>query len=366
MPQAVRDRVVARIAEHTRRHALSDVRVVLHGGEPLLAGRPVIDQFASAVRQAVRGSGATPHLVVQSNGLLLDDAMERTLTRHDIRVGLSLDGDREAHDRHRRRRAGRPSAAGSAGQRAGSHQDVMRALDRLRAPGSGGLFDGFLCTVDTANDPVGCYDHLASHDPPSIDFLLPHATWDRPPSGTGDGRLAYGPWLVAAFDRWWQTGRGRRVRLFDSLVNLCQGGNGAGSEAAGGVPAAAVIVESDGSVAWTDALRAVADGAADTGSTIFSHSFDAVLELPDAPGYATASLCRECRACPVVDVCGGGIRAHRYGRGQEFDNPSVYCADLQHLIRHVEARLDASTADRPRPGRTPADLGEDTPFTSFD
>jgi uncharacterized protein len=352
MPAPVRDQVVARIAEHARRHRLAEVRVILHGGEPLLAGAAVIGRFATAVRQALRGSGATAHLVVQSNGTLLGDAMLETLARHDIRIGVSLDGGQEAHDRHRRR-AGRPAGRAGTAPGAGSHQDVVRALERLRRPGYRGLFDGLLCTVDTANDPVRCYDALASHDPPSIDFLLPHGTWDQPPPGARAGQVPYGRWLVAAFDRWWQTGRAHRVRLFESLVGLCEDGTGAGSEVTGTVPAAALMVESDGSVAWTDALKAVADGAADTGATIFSHSFDAVLALPDAPEYGTASLCHECQACPVREVCGGGMRAHRFGRDRGFDNPTVYCADLQHLIGHVRTRLDAGAHSGALP-HTPA------------
>ena len=352
MPQPVRDRVVARIAEHARRHRLREVRVILHGGEPLLAGATVIGEFAAAVRRAVHGAGAAAHFVVQSNGLLLDEAMLATLARHRIGVGLSLDGGPVAHDRHRRRRARRLDG----GVGAGSHRDVARALERLRAPRYRDLFDGVLCAVDTANDPVECYDALAAHDPPSIDFLLPHHTWDRPPPGGADA--PYGRWLAAAFDRWRRTGGGPRVRLFESVLDLCAGGGGAGSELTGAVPAAAVMVESDGSVAWTDALKAVSDGAADTGTTVFSHSFDAVLELPGAPVYGTASLCGECQACPVVKICGGGMRAHRYGRERGFDNPSVYCDDLRHLIHHIRTRHEASADGPPFAPRPPADLEE--------
>lgn len=395
MPEPVRNLTARRIGEHARRHGLSDVRVVLHGGEPLLAGPAVIGQFATRVRAELARSGTTAHLVVQSNGLLLGGRMLETLLRHDIAVGVSLDGGPEAHDRHRHRAAARPPGplpdgpggpprrsrrshrdrAGGPGDPAGatrapapaglsgepssnpsaglpdglsgapttrprgSHQDVVRALDRLRSPRYRHLFDGLLCAVDTANDPVRCYDALASHDPPTLDFLLPHATWDRPVGGAGRPDAPYGKWLVAAFDRWWETGRGPRVRLFESVVALCEGRGGAGSEVTGPLPAAAVVVEADGSLSWSDALRAVENGAAATGASLFSHSFDDVLALPGVPEYANASLCGQCRRCPIVGVCGGGMRAHRFGRGRGFDNPTVYCADLALLIGHVRGRL---------------------------
>ena len=45
-----------------------------------------------------------------------------------------------------------------------------------------------------------------------------------------------------------------------------------------------------------------------------------------------------CRACDVVDVCGGGSVPHRHRAGG-FDNPTVYCGEMKALIRHVRTRL---------------------------
>jgi uncharacterized protein len=216
---------------------------------------------------------------------------------------------------------------------------VTEALARLGSPRYRGLYGGLLCTVDPANDPVRTYDALAAHHPPAVDFLLPHGTWDLPPPGTDGPGAPYGVWLTEVFDRWWQTGRPVRVRLFESIVALCRYGTGSSTELLGTVPAAVVVVETDGAVVWTESLNAVADGAAHTGANVFSHSLDAVLALPGAPEHGVGSLCHTCRGCPLVNVCGGGLRAHRFGRGRGFDNPSVYCRDLSLLIRHIRGRL---------------------------
>src|ERR1700749_4819130 len=42
-----------RIAEHARDYSLSEVRVILHGGEPLLAGAHRLSEIAQALRQAI-------------------------------------------------------------------------------------------------------------------------------------------------------------------------------------------------------------------------------------------------------------------------------------------------------------------------
>jgi uncharacterized protein len=320
-------RLIARIVEHVECHRLGRVRVILHGGEPLLAGPEPIARFAGAIRPRLGAVGATAQLVVQSNGVLLDAALLDVLARYDIRVGLSLDGDRAAQDRHRRRPDGR-----------GSHADVARALALLELPRHRARLEGLLCTVDLANEPRATCAALLAHRPPMIDFLLPHGTWDHPPP-VGVGDAPYGRWLAAAFDHWWDAGRPVRVRLFDAVLDLWAGGSG-GSEAVGLAAADAVVIETDGTYQWTDSLRAVADGATATGLDVRRHPLDAILALRavEQPTAGLAALCATCRSCPVVRICGGGLRAHRHGRGNGFDNPSVYCRDLAFLVRHVRVR----------------------------
>ncbi|WP_406839858.1 FxsB family cyclophane-forming radical SAM/SPASM peptide maturase [Streptomyces sp. AHU1] len=332
MPAPVRERLVSRIAEHVRRHRPERVRVLLHGGEPLLAGAQVIAEFTTAVRRAVRGAGAEADFVVQTNGTLLTEALLDLLLGLDVRVGVSLDGYAEAHDRHRR--------GPGTGPRRGSHAKVSAALGLLGSARYRPLFGGLLCTIDPANDPVRTFDALAAHRPPAADFLLPHGTWDHPPPGAGGGGTPYGSWLRAVHDRWRETGRPMRIRLFESVDSLSRYDGGSSSEVLGTLPAAAVAIETDGTLTWTESLNAVAEGAGAAGGTVFSHSFDGVLDLACAPEYGVGSLCRVCQECPLVHVCGGGLRAHRFGRGRGFDNPSVYCEDISSLIRHIELWTD--------------------------
>ncbi|TQJ88320.1 uncharacterized protein FBY22_7192 [Streptomyces sp. SLBN-31] len=332
MPAPVRERLVSRITEHVRRHRLDRVRVLLHGGEPLLAGARVIADLTTALRRAVLAAGAGVDFALQTNGVLLTEALLDLLLDLDVQVGVSLDGYAEAHDRHRRGPASR-SRPGP-----GTYARVTAALRLLGTAPYRPLFGGLLCTIDPASDPVRVFDALAAHRPPAADFLLPHATWDHPPIST-DGGTPYAAWLCAVHDRWRESGRPMRIRLFESVDSLSRHG-GSSSEVLGTVPAAAVAIETDGAVAWTESLNAVAEGAAGTGGSVFSHSFDALLGLACAPQYGTGSLCRTCQECPLVRVCGGGLRAHRFGRGRGFANPSVYCKDISALIRHIGPRLD--------------------------
>ena len=152
-----------RIAEHARAHQLDGVTVVLHGGEPLLLGRDRLDATLGELRATI-GAVTRLDLRMQTNAVRLSSSMCEVLVAHDVRVGVSLDGDEASNDLHRR------SANG-----ASSHAKVLAGLAVLRRPEHRRQYAGLLCTVDLRNDPIRVYDALAAQQPPRIDFLLPHA-----------------------------------------------------------------------------------------------------------------------------------------------------------------------------------------------
>ncbi|MFJ5261995.1 FxsB family cyclophane-forming radical SAM/SPASM peptide maturase [Streptomyces sp. NPDC088387] len=328
-PQVMADDVitatVSRIAEHARAHPeLRRVHVILHGGEPLLAGSERLARIAAALRTALDGVCAL-HLRMQTNGLLLDEEFCRMLVREGIAVGISLDGDRASHDRHRVRANG-----------TGSYDAVVRAVRLIGSPPHRAAFAGLLCTVDAANDPVAVHDALAALDPPRVDFLLPHATWDRPPWRDPARPATYAHWLTTVHDRWAAAGRPFPVRLFDSIE---AGRDGAESftEALGLGSPDLVVVETDGEIEQADWLKTAAQNAPSTGFHVLRDSFDDAAAHPGflAQRGGTDALSRTCQECEVVRICGGGLYGHRHRAANGFDNPSVYCEDLFRLIGHV-------------------------------
>jgi uncharacterized protein len=191
MPESVLRTTVERIAEHVCSHNLKRVDVILHGGEPLLAGPDYLDEAARLLRSKVESSRTTVNISIQTNGLLLNERFLEVFHEHDITVGISLDGDAATHDRHRRRGDGR-----------GSHQDVMRAAQLLMEPAHRPLFSGLLGVVDLSADPIAYYEAMLATNPPAIDLLLPHGTWSVPPPGLDpDGTATpYAGWLIAVFN----------------------------------------------------------------------------------------------------------------------------------------------------------------------
>ncbi|MET9530498.1 FxsB family cyclophane-forming radical SAM/SPASM peptide maturase [Streptomyces sp. NPDC006649] len=332
-------RTAARIAEHVTTHGLPRIRIELHGGEPLLTGPGPVIEYARAVRDAVP-AGCEVTATVQTNGTLLTARTLDALAAGGVRVGLSLDGGTAALNSRRRDHAGRPSWPAA-----------HRAAQLLAACPHPGTYAGILCTVDLAADPVAVYDSLRALRPPGLDLLLPHGNWSVPPPGIDPGvpgrhrprPTPYGQWLAAAFDRWWDGGPGQpRIRLFHTLVALLLG-EPAAAEAVGLAPLAAVVVDTDGSIEQVDALKSAYEGAPSTGLDVFSDPFDTALAHPGiaARQAGEKALAAVCLSCPVLRVCGGGNYVHRYEDGAGFRHPSVYCADLEYLIRHIAHRLSS-------------------------
>jgi uncharacterized protein len=339
MPEEIAKQTAFRIGEHARAHGMPAVDLILHGGEPLLAGHHLISLLVTATREQA-GPDVLVNAKIQTNGVGLNDSYLQLFRDLDIHVGVSLDGAAEAHNRHRRFPSGR-----------GSHAAAVAGLRKLTSAQYRHLFGGLLCTIDLHNEPIATYQSLASLDPPKIDFLLPHGTWTAPPPGRlpEADETPYADWLIEIFDHWYQrpeTG----IRIFEEIMHLLLGG-ASSSEIVGLAPTRILVIETNGEIEQGDNLKIAFHGAPYTGLHIDGDPIDAALQLPGvvARQLGSQALPPTCRECRIQKVCGGGLYAHRYRSGNGFYNPSVYCPDLMRLIDHIRASMqDSIDAQRER------------------
>lgn len=328
MPSPLIPVIASRIAEHVRNHALGSIRVIFHGGEPLLTGADPVTEALRTIRATV---GATVRVDswIQTNGTLLSAKVLDALEAMDIRIGVSLDGEAITHDHRRQHANGR-----------GSYGEVAEALRLLMNRPN--IYSGLLCVVDLHANPLRTYEALLNFKPPTIDFLLPHGNWSNPPPSRSNSRFTpYADWLIAIFDRWYAApARETRVRLFDEIIHLLLGGKST-TEAVGLTPTSLVVIETDGSIEQSDSLKSAYEGAAATGLHVTRDSFDAALRLPQvaATQLGMQALSDDCLACSIRKICGAGTYAHRYRAGSGFRNRSVYCQDLFALIMHIRTCL---------------------------
>jgi uncharacterized protein len=319
-----------RINEHTKKHSLSEFSVIMHGGEPLLAGLEYLKSFREIITQ--NAPDTKLDFGIQTNGVLLNEDIFDFCLANDINIGLSVDGYKKANDLHRLDHQGKSSFV-----------EVEKALELLTNDQGRKIWAGFLCVIDLHNDPIQVYSYLSQYEPPSIDFLLPLNHHDLRPVGKEQSLevTPYSDWLLAIFDIWYhQNPQKIRIKKFESIISLLLGFKG-NSEEWGLNPVDFAVIETNGDIEAVDSLKVTYPEATKLGMNIFTHSFDDIFESSKVieRQQKWQYLSKVCQECNLVKVCGGGYFPHRYSKENQFQNPSVYCSDLKKIITTIRQEV---------------------------
>jgi uncharacterized protein len=333
MSDAVFDATVERIRRHCLLSGQQLVMLLFHGGEPTLVGAK---RFESMCRRAYRALDGLAEVAVsiQTNALLIDETWTRVFRDHQVQVGVSIDGPKEIHDKFRVDHGGH-----------GSHDRTVRGLDRLR---EAGIPFTILSVVQLGADPLPIHHHLLGLGCKSMSYLLPAYTHET----IGPIREHFGPtpcadFLVPIFDDWWFNSTiDIKIREFWNIGRLILGGPSE-VDSVGNPPLRFVAIETDGSIEGLDKLRCCEDAMTNTGLNVFSADFRDVEKVSafHAAAMTGIPLSATCAACPEGSTCAGGYLPNRYSRERQFDNPSVWCADLLLLFGHIRNRLRVSVEE---------------------
>lgn len=101
----------------------TDLTIVWHAGEPLAVPIQWYERAFAEIAE-VLGHHCTLSHAVQTNAMLINDEWCEFFKRHEIRIGVSVDGPGDLHDAHRRTRDGK-----------GTHAKVLRGMEYLRRHG---------------------------------------------------------------------------------------------------------------------------------------------------------------------------------------------------------------------------------------
>jgi uncharacterized protein len=334
MPLATMRRLTQQLGELYDRQGQA-FSVVLHGGEPLLLGLARLKMLCAGLRASL------PHpcgIHLQTNGVLLTDAVLDVLVAYDVGISISIDGPAALHDTYRVDHRGR-----------GSHAKVQAAIDRILArEDAKPLFAGVLAVIDPKSDAASIYKALKATGAPNLDFLMRDGHWDRLPAGKAShDSTEYGRWLSALLDYYLADAAPPRVRILDDMLRLLLGGTSQ-KEGVGTTDYGILVIEPDGRINKNDTLK-VAHAAADQFDRGWSVFTERLVDIVQSPAYAsyyrtqrpTAAVCRN---CPDLSICGGGMVAHRWSGKSGFDNPTIFCADQKHLIGRMRAVIRANAA----------------------
>ncbi len=310
--------------------------IVLHGGEPLLLGRHCLETLFTALRGAL---GESCGISIQTNGVLISDALLNLCAQHDVTLSVSLDGPQPVHDSFRVDIRQRPT-----------HAKVVAGLQRLQShPAAERLFSGVLCVVDPTSDPEAVYDYFKDLAVPSVDFLYRDGNHSALPFGKAAIEShEYGAWMCRILDRYVADPAPFRSRLLDDMMRLLLGGAGV-KEGIGLTDYGILVIDTDGAVKKNDTLKSspLGDGFDATWALGQSALADIAASLEfRAYHLAQRPSSLVCQTCALLRVCGGGMVTHRFKDGSGYDNPTVFCADQKLLIARMETLLSMYLQER--------------------
>ncbi|MDQ2808223.1 MAG: radical SAM protein [Chloroflexota bacterium] len=327
---------IARIRRHCLFSGQRSVILTFHGGEPCLIAPGRFDSWCNWIAEQLADI-VTVQISIQTNGTLLNPSWIDVLSRHNVDVGVSMDGPKNLHDVFRVDHKGR-----------GSYDAVERGLMLLR---DSGIRFGILSVVQLGADPLIIHHHFLGLGCKYICYLLPAYTHDT----IGPIRERYGPhpcadFLLPIFDDWWfNSTLDVRIREFWTIARLIMGGT-TDLDSFGNPPIRFVSVETDGEIHGLDKLRICEDGYTRLGLNVYDGDFRDFTQTNALHAHVLAGMLlpQACNPCPERDTCAGGYLPHRYSRAHGFDNPSVWCADLLAIFTHIRERLGVSVEDTRR------------------
>lgn len=321
------DELIRKLKAYCKENNLAEFDIVLHGGEPLLAGidymRTLIEKVNSSLSPAVR-----VQFSVQTNGVLINDEWSDFFRSYDVTVGVSIDGPEEIHDKYRKYHSGK-----------GSFNDVLKGIKALEKNNDFGI----LSVIDPRIEPSVLYNMFKSNRFNNINLLFPEANYEKTPLGIdnyfSDRKTIFGDWLIELYSCWRHDKTNRpSIFLFKQIISLLFGKQEFGDEFIGTRENTVLVIETDGSIEVVDTLRVVGNGFNKQGLNITTHKLEDATLNPVTRLYIGShqKLPERCSRCPVNSVCGGGMLAHRYKRETGFDNPTVYCHDMIKIITHIQ------------------------------
>jgi uncharacterized protein len=335
-PKYISRRTIGQLA-HFLRVATADFRpevvsVIFHGGEPTMQRRDDFDWMCSHLRNAVEPL-AQATLGLQTNAILVDERWIQLFEKHQIHVGVSIDGPADYHDAERVDHRGR-----------GTFARVMEGVTRLReAAGRGRIPNiGALCVAQPGRDGRRLYRFFAHEMEIKVfDLMLPNETHDSFARRAGDP-AAYGILLGEVFDAWAQDDDPSvRIRFFESMLAKLRGFDSYIFPHSDRQPEAVAIgVASDGSLSLDDMLRVVPGKLYEpmlVGSVSLRDFLRSALFV-DSERFRRM-LPTACEACCWSKLCGGGPLVNRHSVAAGFDNPSIVCDGLRSLYGQVVAYL---------------------------
>lgn len=322
------------IVQHIEASAEPVIRFSWHGGEPTVLG---LEYFRKIVKIQHEHRPLGKHIVngVQTNGTLLNEDWCRFFSDEGFSVGLSLDGPKEMHDRHRLTKGGKPT-----------FDRTIRGyelLHRHQVP------TDILCVVnaDNARYPLEVYRFIKKLGAVYVSFLPMVERKAEADGGVGSLTVtpeAWGTFLCEIFDEWVDRDIGKiKVQIFEEAARTAFGQEHSlciFRPVCGDIP----VIEHNGDFYSCDHF---VDEKHRIGN-IIETPLGKLLESAEQRAFGKAkwdSLPRYCLECQVRDMCHGECPKNRFFRttdGEEGLN--FLCAGYKRFFSHCKPFVEEVAA----------------------
>jgi uncharacterized protein len=307
---------------------LNHFAIILHGGEPLLADISLY-QYLINKGQELLDFNIKIEYAIQTNGVLINEEWTNFFLENGINLGFSLDGTEKTHDKFRVYHNGK-----------GSYLDVINGMDIYRKKSE---YLAIITVIDIESNPIDLYENYKKLGVTHWHTLMPDCTHESKPEWLRENKTLIADWFISLYNYWLKDeskNKIQNIHTFQQLSNLIFG-TGVGDDHIGNQYNNVIVIETNGGIETTDPLKICGDSFTKAGMNIFKNSFDEALQTPLAniQYHAHHELCYQCSICPIKNVCGGGYLAHRYKKGNGFDNPTVYCKDHIKLVSYIQNDL---------------------------
>jgi len=312
----------------TSSHEISKTifQIDIHGGEPLLLGPKRFSEMVSIIADGLSDAKEV-NFTVQTNAVLINQAWLDVFERHQIYVGISVDGPKLQNDANRIDRRGR----GTFDRMVPKIAAVKQAVIDGRLPGLGSI-----CVVSPESDALRTYRCLTQELGFSrLQFLFPDDTHDS------INPAHIGRFVKFADDLFecWETDVSRNVRIAhidQTLQGILQENLITRNDrAANGV---AFTVSSGGDLGHDDTLRNVVPEEFNSGMSVADATFsDFMSWYTETTKRLAPQSSATCISCTWSNICehatSGETLLHRMKNGIA-DQPSIYCEAWKKTYLH--------------------------------
>ncbi|WP_415713343.1 radical SAM protein [Maridesulfovibrio sp.] len=325
MPVEVEDILFARVSDHVQKYSLDNMSIVLHGGEPLLAGKERILNFCQKAQKIEQEHGTKISINVTTNGTLLDHEWGRLADSHGLHFTISLDGPKEIHDKHRK-----------LGKRS-SFEETIAGIKSLKESSSNSF--SILAVADPSTLPEAVVDCFVDElEITSFDILVPK--WNH--DDLKKGIVNISDYFIRLFDLWYDnySRDGIKIRICSDIARLSLNLPPVAQTLVGG-PMYHVSIAPNGEIEPIYNLRMNGADQVFTGLNIVSNSLESVISNKQwLKIFEMAQIIPEaCTNCELVRVCKGGMFHTRYSSKDGYNRPSVYCSDIKKIISHAKKKI---------------------------